>query len=163
MNELLDLLNVVNALCLVLGMDFKSTICSVHPSLDNACKKKSISADTMQGLSAMIFRLKNVKLQRMQKVCLFSSQLSFLQFCFLSYWVHFQLQQIAMTMIELWTLMDTPVEEQQMFQNVTLTIAAAENEITEPNSLSLEIINNVLLFYLPFVLLKEGIIHECYP
>lgn len=48
--------------------------------------------------------------------------------------------------------MDTPVEEQQMFQNVTLTIAAAENEITEPNSLSLEIINNVLLFYLPFVL-----------
>ncbi|XP_042002508.1 65-kDa microtubule-associated protein 3-like isoform X2 [Salvia splendens] len=119
MNELLRLLNIVNALCSVLGMDFKSKICSVHPSLDNTCKKKSISADTMQGLSAMIFRLKNVKLQRMQK-----------------------LQEIAMTMIELWTLMDTPVEEQQMFQNVTLTIAAAENEITEPNSLSLEIINN---------------------
>lgn len=41
--------------------------------------------------------------------------------------------------------MDTPVEEQQMFQNVTRTIAAAENEITEPNSLSLKIINDVLL------------------
>lgn len=40
--------------------------------------------------------------------------------------------------------MDTPVEEQQMFQNVTCTIAAAENEITEPNSLSLKIINDVL-------------------
>ncbi|KAL1546460.1 65-kDa microtubule-associated protein 3-like isoform X1 [Salvia divinorum] len=119
MNQLLHLLNVVNALCSVLGMDFKATIYSVHPSLDNACERKSISADTVQGLSAMICRLKNVKLQRMQR-----------------------LQEIAMTMIELWTLMDTPVEEQQMFQNVTLTIAAAENEITEPNSLTLEIINN---------------------
>lgn len=82
MNQLLHLLNVVNALCSVLGMDFKSTICSVHPSLDNACKKKSISADTMQGLSAVILRLKNVKLQRMQKVCLFSSQLSFMYVVF---------------------------------------------------------------------------------
>lgn len=40
--------------------------------------------------------------------------------------------------------MDTPVEEQQLFQNVTCTIAAAENEITAPNSLALEIINDVL-------------------
>ncbi|XP_057805601.1 65-kDa microtubule-associated protein 3 isoform X2 [Salvia miltiorrhiza] len=119
LKQLLHLLNIVNALCLVLGMDFKSTVCSVHPSLDNACERKSISADTIQGLSAMICRLKNVKLQRMQT-----------------------LQDLAMTMVELWTLMDTPVEEQQMFQNVTCTIAAAENEVTEPNSLSLEIIND---------------------
>ncbi|KAL1540119.1 65-kDa microtubule-associated protein 3-like isoform X1 [Salvia divinorum] len=118
-NQLLHLLNIANALCLVLGMDFKSTICSVHPSLDNTCERKSISADTIQGLSTIISRLKNVKLQRMQR-----------------------LQDLAMTMVELWTLMDTPVEEQQMFQNVTLTIAAAENELTEPNSLSLEIIND---------------------
>lgn len=41
--------------------------------------------------------------------------------------------------------MDTPVDEQQMFQNVTRTIAAAENEIAEANSLSLEIINDVLI------------------
>lgn len=44
--------------------------------------------------------------------------------------------------------MDTPVEEQQLFQNVTCTIAAAENEITAPNSLSLEIINDVLFLSL---------------
>lgn len=72
--QLLHLLNVMNALCLVLGMDFKSTICSIHPSLDNACERKSISADTIDGLSAMICRLKNIKLQRMQRVCLCSSQ-----------------------------------------------------------------------------------------
>ena len=75
--QLLHLLNIANALCAVLGMDFKSTICSVHPSLDNTCEKKSISADTIQGLSTVISRLKNVKLQRMQRVCLVSSQLSF--------------------------------------------------------------------------------------
>ena len=73
----------------------------------------------------------------------------FLAIYHLSYWLHFQLQDLAMTMVELWTMMDTPVEEQQMFQNVTLTIAAAENELTEPNSLSLEIINDVL-FLSPF-------------
>lgn len=39
--------------------------------------------------------------------------------------------------------MDTPVEEQQMFQNVTCNIAASEHEITEPNSLSLDFINCV--------------------
>lgn len=117
--QLLELLNVVNTLCLVLGMDYKSTICGVHPSLDGTIERRSISADTIQGLSAVICRLKNVKLQRMQR-----------------------LQELAMTMVELWTLMDTPVDEQQMFQNVTRTIAAAENEIAEANSLSLEIIND---------------------
>lgn len=45
--------------------------------------------------------------------------------------------------------MDTPAEEQQMFQNVTRTIAATENEITQPNSLSLEFINNVLSRHIP--------------
>lgn len=141
--QLLELLNVVNTLCLVLGMDYKSTICSVHPSLDGTIERRSISADTIQGLSAVIYRLKNVKLQRMQRVHLFSIQLP-LAIYRLSYQLLFQLQELAMTMVELWTLMDTPVEEQQMFQNVTRTIAAAENEIAEANSLSVEIINEVL-------------------
>lgn len=75
LKHLVNLLNVVKALCLVLGMDFKSTICSVRPSLDDSTnERKSISADTIQGLSAVISRLKNVKLQRMQRVCLFSSK-----------------------------------------------------------------------------------------
>jgi len=39
--------------------------------------------------------------------------------------------------------MDTPVEEQQMFQNVTCNIAASEHEVTEPNTLSMEFINLV--------------------
>ena len=39
--------------------------------------------------------------------------------------------------------MDTPIEEQQMFQNVTRNVAASEEEITEPNTLSVDFINYV--------------------
>ncbi|KAK6142893.1 hypothetical protein DH2020_023241 [Rehmannia glutinosa] len=142
LRQVLDQLNVLNALCMVLGMDFKSTVCSVHPTLGDSSGTKSISADTIKSLSATICRLKDVKLQRMQRVHICSSQVFAKQFIQLSYLLHFQLQELAMTMVELWNLMDTPVEEQHMFQSVTRTIAAAENEITEPNSLSLEFIDN---------------------
>lgn len=43
--------------------------------------------------------------------------------------------------------MDTPSEEQQEFQNATRNIAASEDEITEPNTLSLEFINYVSNYY----------------
>lgn len=39
--------------------------------------------------------------------------------------------------------MDTPTEEQQMFQNVTCNVAASEHEITEANTLSVDFINYV--------------------
>lgn len=39
--------------------------------------------------------------------------------------------------------MDTPVEEQQVFQKVTCNIAASEDEITEPGMLSADFINYV--------------------
>lgn len=54
-----------------------------------------------------------------------------------------QVQDLATSMLELWNLMDTPVEEQQMFQSVTCKIAASEAEITEPNMLSVEFIDYV--------------------
>lgn len=46
-------------------------------------------------------------------------------------------------MLELWHLMDTPIEEQQKFLSVTCNIAASEHEIAEPNALSIGFINNV--------------------
>lgn len=45
--------------------------------------------------------------------------------------------------------MDTPLEDQQKFQNVTHTIAASGDEITESNTLSLEFINNVFAAFSP--------------
>ena len=46
-------------------------------------------------------------------------------------------------MLELWNLMDTPAEEQRRFQGVACNIAASEDEITEPNALSMDFIRNV--------------------
>lgn len=39
--------------------------------------------------------------------------------------------------------MDTPIEEQRLFQNVTSNIAASESEITEANTLSPDFLNFV--------------------
>lgn len=39
--------------------------------------------------------------------------------------------------------MDTPIEEQQIFQKVTCKLAASEDEITEPDILSIDYINYV--------------------
>ncbi|PWA85074.1 microtubule-associated protein, MAP65/Ase1/PRC1 [Artemisia annua] len=118
--QVLDHLSSLNSLCLVMGMDFKQTIHEVHPSLSESEESKSISNDTISRLATAIQRLREVKLQRMQRI-----------------------QDLATSLIELWNLMDTPIEEQQMFQSVTCNIASSEEEITEPNLLSAEFINYV--------------------
>ncbi|XP_065876155.1 65-kDa microtubule-associated protein 3 [Euphorbia lathyris] len=113
-------LNTLNSLCSVLGMDFKHTVSELNPGLFDNEGSRNISIDTVQKLSSAILKLREIKLQRMQKI-----------------------QDLASTMLELWNLMDTPIEEQQMFQNVTCNIAASEDEITEPNTLSVDFINYV--------------------
>ncbi|KAJ0100034.1 hypothetical protein Patl1_19959 [Pistacia atlantica] len=120
LKQVQELLNTLNSLCLVLGTDFKPTVSEVHPSLGDSEGSRSISNDTIERLTIAIHKLREVKIQRMQK-----------------------LQDLATTMLELWNLMDTPIEEQQIFQNVTCNIAASEHEITEPNTLSVDFINCV--------------------
>ncbi|CAN7116328.1 unnamed protein product [Brassica rapa subsp. narinosa] len=46
-------------------------------------------------------------------------------------------------MLELWNLMDAPIEEQQKYQHITCNIAASEHEITQANSLSEDFIKYV--------------------
>ncbi|XP_054812123.1 65-kDa microtubule-associated protein 3-like [Prosopis cineraria] len=115
-----DHLCTLESLCLVLGLDFKQIVSNIHPSLGDTEGPKSVTNDTIQQLADAIQNLRQVKLQRMQK-----------------------LQDLVTTMLELWDLMDTPIEEQQMFQSVTCNLAASEYEITEPNTLSVEFINYV--------------------
>lgn len=43
--------------------------------------------------------------------------------------------------------MDTPLEEQDMFHNVTSKIAALESEITEPDLLSMNTIKYVSIMF----------------
>ncbi|CAA2988902.1 65-kDa microtubule-associated protein 3-like [Olea europaea var. sylvestris] len=120
LKQVLDHLNSLNSLCLVLGMDFKQTVSEVHPSLGDPEGSKNISHDTIQQLAAAIQKLREIKIQRMQR-----------------------LQDLAMSLLQLWNLMDTPLEEQQVFQKVTCNVAASENEIVEPNMLSIDIITFV--------------------
>ena len=69
LKQVLDHLNKINSLCLVLGLDFKQTVSEIHPTLDDSFGAKNISLDTIENLSMVIRQLKELKIQRMQKVC----------------------------------------------------------------------------------------------
>lgn len=63
-----DHLYTLNSICLVLGMDFKQTVSEVHPSLGDVEGSKNISNEIIEQLAAAIQKLREVKLQRMQRV-----------------------------------------------------------------------------------------------
>jgi protein regulator of cytokinesis 1 len=52
-----------------------------------------------------------------------------------------QLQDLGRSLIELWNLMETPLEEQQQFEHITCNIEVTEEDITVPGSLALDIID----------------------
>ncbi|XP_062217988.1 65-kDa microtubule-associated protein 3-like isoform X1 [Phragmites australis] len=120
LKQVMEHLNTLQSLCEVLGIEFKQTVFEVHPSLDETEGSKNLSNSTIERLASAVNRLREMKVQRMQK-----------------------LQDLASSMLELWNLMDTPLEEQQMFQNVTCNIAASEHEITQPNTLSIDFLSYV--------------------
>ena len=69
LNHVLDLLNTLNSLCLVLGIDFKETVAEVHPSLGNDSEgTKNMSNETIERLATAIQRLREIKIKRMQRV-----------------------------------------------------------------------------------------------
>ncbi|WZZ12427.1 hypothetical protein YC2023_105516 [Brassica napus] len=53
------------------------------------------------------------------------------------------LQDLVTTMLGFWNLMDTPAEEQQKFMSISCNIAATASEITKPNSLSTDLLEEV--------------------
>lgn len=57
----------LDSLCLVLGMDSKQIAIEVHPTL-GFDGPKNITRNTIEQLAAMIEKLREIKLQRMQKV-----------------------------------------------------------------------------------------------
>jgi hypothetical protein len=66
-----------------------------------------------------------------------------------------QLQDLGISLNELWNLMQTPLEEQQQFEHITCNIEVIEEDITVPGSLALDIIDKVsmnsLLFHWQFL------------
>lgn len=86
-------LYTLNSLCLVLGLDFKQTINGIHPSLLESEGPKSVSNDTIQQLAIAIEELREVKLQRMQKVKIELGinchlYLVFYEFCCFPLWLY---------------------------------------------------------------------------
>ncbi|CAA3005754.1 65-kDa microtubule-associated 3-like [Olea europaea subsp. europaea] len=120
LKQVLDCMTSLNSLCSVLGLDFKQIVIEVHPSLGETEGSKDISSYTIEQLEVAIQRLRELKLQRMR-----------------------QLQDLAASLLELWNLMETPIEEQQIFQKATCNLVASEDEITELDMLSVDYIDYV--------------------
>ncbi|KAH9561477.1 hypothetical protein CY35_05G023900 [Sphagnum magellanicum] len=120
LHKVLEYMNAARELCTLLGMDFTQIIADVHPSLvdSNGGQPKSISNGTIAQLAKTIHSLREEKKLRLQK-----------------------LRDLGMSLIELWNLMDTPLEDQQSFQHITCNIAVTEEDITLPGSLALGIID----------------------
>jgi protein regulator of cytokinesis 1 len=113
MAELRDSLRASSS---VLGMDPAETT----TSLQEAGAGGDISDGALAKLESESERLRETKRGRMQR-----------------------LQDLVVAMLELWSLMDTPAEEQSRFQGVACNVAASEDEITEPGALSAEAIGEV--------------------
>lgn len=64
-------LNILCSLCAVLGLDSKETVRELHPSLVASEESRSISTDTLKQLESAILKLRELKLQRMQRVHFF--------------------------------------------------------------------------------------------
>lgn len=74
-------MNTLNSLCLVLGMDFIQTVHEIHPGLAETDGTKSISNDAIRRIAAAIERLREVKIERMQRVSLVSKMNYILDKC----------------------------------------------------------------------------------
>ncbi|KAL5539909.1 hypothetical protein UlMin_045087 [Ulmus minor] len=120
LKQVSDHLRTLNSLCLVLGMDFKHTVCEINPRMDDREGVKDLSTNTIKSLADAISGLREVKMQRWEK-----------------------LKKFATSLLEMWNLMDIPMEEQKRFYNITSIIAASASEVTETNMLSIEFLDSV--------------------
>lgn len=68
-----------------------------------------------------------------------------------------QLQSLAAALLEMWDLMDTPLEEQQKFLHVTSKIAALESEFTESKILSIDSVIYVSVFFFHFFVFDNNL------
>ncbi|KAJ6728200.1 MICROTUBULE-ASSOCIATED PROTEIN MAP65/ASE1/PRC1-RELATED [Salix koriyanagi] len=117
LHKVLEFVSSVHDLCAVLGMDFFSSVTDVHPSLNDLTGMQSISNDTLARLAKTFLALKEEKKQRLHK-----------------------LQELANQLMDLWNLMDTPMEERKLFDHVTCNMLASVDEVTVPRALALDLI-----------------------
>ncbi|CAA6663601.1 unnamed protein product [Spirodela intermedia] len=119
LGEVNNYIKMIHETSNVMSVDFNKTIREVHPSfLDiRSDQSKSISNDTLARLDGSIHFLMNEKKQRLQK-----------------------LQDMGGTLIELWHLMETPLEEQKKFEFVTRLLSLSVDEVLDKGCLSMGVI-----------------------
>lgn len=53
-------------------------------------------------------------------------------------------------LMELWSLMDTPVEERKKFDQIICLVSSTADEVVSPGSLAVDVIEQVSLFSLRY-------------
>lgn len=68
MKQIQDHLKTLESLCSVLGLNFRETVTTIHPSLVESEGSRSISNETLDKLALSIKNWHEIKIQRMQEV-----------------------------------------------------------------------------------------------
>ncbi|VAH07375.1 unnamed protein product [Triticum turgidum subsp. durum] len=112
----------INEMCNMMSLDLKKTLYEVHPSFVELerIKSMSISDSTLDRLAGKLHALNQEKKQRLRK-----------------------LQDLGSTLIELWSLMDTPLDEQKCFDHVTSLISVSPNTVMPQGCLAHDLIEKV--------------------
>ncbi|XP_054811234.1 65-kDa microtubule-associated protein 5 isoform X2 [Prosopis cineraria] len=112
-------ISTIHELSVVMSIDFLKMLNGIHPSLGDSSEgmPKSISNDTLARLTEVIHSLKLDKKQRLQK-----------------------LQELARSLVELWDLMEIPIDEQKDFSHVTSLIPLSVDEVSKQGCLSVDVI-----------------------
>ncbi|CAN0843543.1 65-kDa microtubule-associated protein 5 [Linum grandiflorum] len=105
-----------------MAIDFSTTLSDIHPSLSDHTQRKSINNDTLARLTDVIQSLKKEKQERLHK-----------------------LQDLGKTLMGLWDLMDTNIEERQKFHHVTSLISSSVDEASRQGCLAAEAIEQTEL------------------
>ncbi|BBN68485.1 microtubule-associated protein 65-8 [Prunus dulcis] len=111
-------IDAVHKLSSILGTDSSMVITKVHPSLNDLCGiTKNISNSILAKLNSTVESLDEEKLKRLDK-----------------------LHHLGKALTNLWNLMDTPYKDRQSFSHVTGLLSLSSAEVSDPGSLTLNII-----------------------
>ncbi|KAK1277359.1 65-kDa microtubule-associated protein 5 [Acorus gramineus] len=103
----------------VMSLNFNKVMDDIHPSFCDPSKTqlKSISNDTLARLARTLHLQKQDKEERLRK-----------------------LQDLGSALIEIWSLMDTPMEEQKRFDHVTRLISVSVEDVSVQGCLCMSVI-----------------------
>ncbi|KOM25458.1 hypothetical protein LR48_Vigan102s011600 [Vigna angularis] len=111
-------IDMIHSLSTILGKDSSAIIMEVHPSLNDLCGiTKNISDTILDKLNITVESLFEEKKNRLDK-----------------------LHHLGKALSNLWNLMDTPYSERHPFSHVIHLLSLSSAEVTDPGSLTLEIV-----------------------